>query len=283
MYIFKTVVELQQYLSTSIQNGKKIGFIPTMGALHAGHLSLINHSKAENDISVCSIFVNPTQFDDKNDLSKYPRPIEADIEKLVARGCEVSFLPNAAEVYPADLISPDFDLNGLDLPMEGAIRKGHFAGVVQVVHRLLDIVKPHSLYIGQKDYQQFTIIKHMLKLMDSPIQLVRVATEREEDGLAMSSRNVRLTPEGRARAKYISQTLFQAKVNAATMSLEATKDAAVKKLKEHGLEIDYFNIVNGDTLQDIEEWNAAAIVTACVVCKVDGVRLLDNIVLKECS
>ncbi|WMX15682.1 pantoate--beta-alanine ligase [Aureispira sp. CCB-E] len=281
MYIFKTVQDLQHYIRTQKKQTKKIGLVPTMGALHLGHLSLIQRAFQDCDLVVCSIFVNPTQFGDAEDLEKYPRPIESDIEKLEKIGCSALFLPDVTEVYPKDLISPTFDLSGLDKTMEGAHRPGHFAGVVEVVHRLLDIAQPDCLYMGQKDYQQFAIIKHMLGLMNSSIQLVRVPIVREEDGLAMSSRNVRLSPEGRIKAQLISQMLFEAKKHAIHMSLEEVKQQALAFINQHQLEVDYFTIIDGDSLEIIDSFDKATIVTACTTVRVDGVRLLDNIILRE--
>ncbi|WP_052594681.1 pantoate--beta-alanine ligase [Aureispira sp. CCB-QB1] len=281
MYIFKTVQDLQHYIRTQKKQTKKIGLVPTMGALHLGHLSLIQRAFQDCDLVVCSIFVNPTQFGDAEDLEKYPRPIESDIEKLEKIGCSALFLPDVTEVYPKDLISPTFDLSGLDKTMEGAHRPGHFAGVVEVVHRLLDIAQPDYLYMGQKDYQQFAIIKHMLGLMNSSIQLVRVPIVREEDGLAMSSRNVRLSPEGRIKAQLISQMLFEAKKHAIHMSLEEVKQQALAFINQHQLEVDYFTIIDGDSLEIIDSFDKATIVTACTTVRVDGVRLLDNIILRE--
>jgi len=281
MYIFKTVKDLQKYLHSQSEHKKTIGFVPTMGALHQGHLSLLEQSLLQTDITVCSIFVNPTQFDDKNDLQKYPRPIEKDIQKLMQAGCHALFLPTAEEIYPADLAKRSFDLNGLDQTMEGAHREGHFEGVVQVVRRLLDIVQPDYLFMGQKDYQQFTIINYFLQQTNSPVQLVRVPIAREADGLAMSSRNVRLTPEGRTKATHISQTLFQAKEDAKTLPLQEVKEKAIANLKDLQFDIDYFEIVNGHTLQSIQSFDEAEVVAACTTVRVDGVRLLDNIILKE--
>lgn len=281
MYIFKTVQDLQHHLQQEREQGKKIGFVPTMGALHLGHLTLVKEALIINDVVVSSIFVNPTQFGDATDLEKYPRPIESDIEKLEKLGCQVLFLPHADEIYPPELVNPQFDLMDLDKSMEGAHRPGHFAGVVQVVHRLLDLVQPHSLFMGQKDYQQFAIIKHMLGLMQSPIQLVRVGIVREEDGLAMSSRNVHLSPEGRKKARLISKTLFQAQENAKSLSLIEVKQKALDHLAQHDMEVDYFEVIDGDSLKTIESFDEAATVTACTTVRVDGVRLLDNIILRE--
>lgn len=279
MLIFKTVVTLQHYLHQQRIANQKIGFVPTMGALHQGHLTLIQYAKAENQCVVCSIFVNPTQFGDPKDLEKYPRPIESDIEKLEKEGCDVLFLPDVAEIYPPQLQSPHFDLAGLDKTMEGAHRPGHFDGVAQVVHRLLDIVQPDYLYMGQKDYQQFTVIKHLLKILLSPIKLVRVPIIREADGLAMSSRNIRLSEAGRKKSTIISQTLFQAQKDAQHYSLKEVKERALKNLA--GMEVDYFEIVDGNTLRSIDSFEQAELVTACTTVRIDGVRLLDNIILKE--
>ncbi len=283
MLLFKRVVDLQAHLQTLRQSNKTIGFVPTMGALHDGHLQLIRQSQeAGNDITVCSIFVNPRQFDDKKDLELYPRPIEQDIEKLTSIHCDILFLPSVDEIYPNEWQTPDFDFGELDKTMEGAQRPGHFKGMAQVVHRLLWIVQPNRLYMGQKDFQQVAIVKNMLQQLDwSHIELVRAPIVREADGLAMSSRNVRLSPAGRAKAKYISQTLREAAERVASLSPAQLKAWATAYLHDHQLEnIDYFEIINSDTLQTIETWDAAPSVAACTVVRVDGVRLLDNIILK---
>lgn len=281
MYIFKTVAALQLHLQGVRQQGQSVGFVPTMGALHHGHLRLLQNALEQTDIVVCSIFVNPTQFGDAQDLALYPRPIEQDIEQLERVGCSVLFLPSVEEIYPEQWQTPAFDLEGLDETMEGAERPGHFAGVVQVVHRLLAIVEPDALFMGQKDYQQFAIIKHLLQLMDSPIKLVRVPIVREKDGLAMSSRNVRLSEAGRQKATLISKMLFQAKEQAQTASLASVQANALDFLKENNLQADYFTIINGDSLEPISEFSEAPIVTACTTVRIDGVRLLDNIILRE--
>lgn len=283
MLLFKRVADLQAHLQTLRQSNKTIGFVPTMGALHDGHLQLIRQSQeAGNDITVCSIFVNPRQFDDKKDLELYPRPIEQDIEKLTSIHCDILFLPTVDEIYPNEWQTPDFDFGELDKTMEGAQRPGHFKGMAQVVHRLLWIVQPNRLYMGQKDFQQVAIVKNMLQQLDwSHIELVRAPIVREADGLAMSSRNVRLSPAGRAKAKYISQTLREAAERVASLSPAQLKAWATAYLHDHQLEsIDYFEIINSDTLQTVETWDAAPSVAACTVVRVDGVRLLDNIILK---
>lgn len=281
MHLFKKISDLQHYLNSQQKKDFSVGFVPTMGALHQGHLSLIAQAQKKADIVVCSIFVNPTQFDDKSDLAKYPRPVSQDIEKLETAGCHVLFLPNNEEIYPPNLATVRFDLAGLDKTMEGAHRVGHFEGVVQVVHRLLDIVRPNSLYMGQKDFQQFTIIKRMLKLMDSPIELVRVPIMREEDGLAMSSRNVRLSEMGRKKASKLSKILFQAQKDAQELELPTVRKNALARLKEEGFDVDYFMIVDGDNLQEINNFEPAQTSVACTTIQIDGIRLLDNIILKE--
>jgi len=280
MYIFKTVQDLQQYLRTQKKQAKRIGFVPTMGALHRGHLNLVQRAFEDCDIVVCSIFVNPKQFGDPEDLTKYPRPIESDIQKLEQLGCSVLFLPAVSEIYPKDLVSPSIDLKGLDANMEGAHRPGHFAGVVQVILRFLDILQPDFLYMGQKDYQQFAVIKYVLQLLHLRTQLVCVPIVREEDGLAMSSRNIRLSPEGRQRALLISKMLFEVKEHAASMSLEEVKKYALAFIDQHQLEVDYFTIIDGDSLENIDSFDKATTVTACTTVRIDGVRLLDNIILR---
>lgn len=281
MYIFKTVRDLQHYISTQKKQAKQIGFVPTMGALHRGHLDLVRRAFDDCDIVVCSIFVNPTQFGEANDLDNYPRPIESDIQKLEELGCSVLFLPAVSEIYPEDLVSPSVDLKGLDTEMEGAHRPGHFAGVVQVILRFLDIMHPDYLYMGQKDYQQFAVIKYVLQLLQLSTQIVCVPIVREEDGLAMSSRNIRLSPEGRQRARLISKMLFEAKEHAASMSLEEVKKRALAYIDQHQLEVDYFTIIDGDSLENIDSFDKATTVTACTTVRIDGVRLLDNIILRE--
>ena len=194
MFIFKKTEDLRNFLQQKNNVTHDVGFVPTMGALHEGHLSLIRMSKSSNSLCICSIFVNPTQFNQTADLQKYPRTTSKDISLLAKVGCDVLFLPDESEVYPSDLdTSVKIDMNGLDTVMEGEFRPGHFAGVMQVVKRLLDITQPTHLYMGQKDFQQFSIIKHMIKQLDMPVNLVMAPTVREENGLAKSSRNERLT------------------------------------------------------------------------------------------
>jgi pantoate--beta-alanine ligase len=285
MEIYNTVQTLQQRLYQLSRAGKKIGFVPTMGALHEGHLTLILDAMEENEIVVCSIFVNPTQFNDPNDLTKYPRPIEKDKQMLQSVGCQILFLPEVEEIYPQDLVEPEFDLNGLDLPMEGAKRPGHFKGVVRVVHRLLDIVKPDSLYMGQKDFQQYSIIANMLRQMNSNIRLVRVPIVREIDGLAMSSRNVRLSQAGREKAPILYKILQEIEYYVNSQPFPIPKNAleiAHALFQQHGIEnIDYFEIVDGNTLHELHSFEDSNFAVVCAVIVIDAVRLLDNVILFE--
>ena len=209
MLLFKEVEPLKKYLKKKQASGLSIGYAPTMGALHQGHASLIQKAKAENDICVCSIFVNPTQFNDPKDLQKYPRTEGTDIALLVGLGNDILFYPSVEAVYPKGLQIPTFDFGQVDKVMEGKFRPGHFDGVVEVVYRLLDIVEPDKLYMGQKDFQQFTLIQHMLNQLNAKTKLVVCPIIREIDGLALSSRNVRLTPENRTKAPIISKILHQ--------------------------------------------------------------------------
>ena len=283
MYIFKKVKDLQQHIQNRKSQNKIIGFVPTMGALHAGHLSLIARANAETDITVCSIFVNPTQFDNQEDLVKYPKTIEQDIELLIKNNTNILFLPSIKEVYPDTLEKQEkYDLGGLDLPMEGAFRAGHFDGVVQVVKRLLDIVQPDQLFMGQKDYQQFKIIGRLLSQIKSDIKLVRCPIMREADGLAMSSRNVRLTAEERQKAVTISQTLKLVKQAAEKQEksiLELEKKAIETIEKVEGMKVEYFKIVDATTLQEVENWQTAPQLIACTAVYLGAIRLIDNILL----
>ena len=282
MLLFKQVLQLQQHLSGLKKEGGKIGFVPTMGALHQGHLSLIRHSMQENGCTVCSIFVNPAQFNDSADLKKYPRTPGKDIEALLSIGCQVLFMPEVTEVYPANKKQNlNMDFGFLDQPMEGAHRPGHFAGVAKVVKRLLDIVKPHRIYMGQKDFQQFTIVQHMLTELKSPVKLVVCPIIREKDGLAMSSRNVLLNAEQRVLAPLIHQTLLDAKKKMYTHFPRQIESEAMQQLSVAGMEPEYFNIVSGRTLQPLELFEKTNFAVACTAVKIGNVRLIDNVILKE--
>ena len=280
--IFHKVSALQEQVASYKAEGKKVGFIPTMGALHEGHLSLVRQSVSENDFSVVSIFVNPTQFNDPKDLLHYPRTIEQDLDLLDTVGETDVFIPDVLEIYPEGTDKDNnLDLGGLDLSMEGASRPGHFMGMAQVVLRLLDIVKPHHLYMGQKDFQQYTIVNYLIQKYEIPVQLVRCPIVREPNGLAMSSRNVRLRKEVRNQASLIYNTLTEVKSHMDNMDVLSLESFAMKRLRATPFEPEYFNIVNGATLQPIRNMDDTDFAVACTAVRVEGVRLIDNMILKE--
>jgi len=282
MILFKKVQDLQRHIFSQKENKKRVGFVPTMGALHQGHISLISNAKSENDIVVCSIFVNPTQFNEASDLEKYPRTAAADIEKLTAAECDILFMPPVNEVYPEGLdTSLELDFGELDNVMEGAFRPGHFEGMAQVVNRLLQIVLPHNLYMGQKDFQQLTIVRDMLRQLKSEVNLVMCPIIREEDGLAMSSRNVRLTTENRRLSTKLNQTLKAAKDLVGKKSPKEIQDWAIEELNIPEFKPEYFEIADGVTLQPVEDFEKNEFVVACVAVWVGEVRLIDNLVLKS--
>jgi pantoate--beta-alanine ligase len=282
MYLFQTAKELQNHLQNLRNQGLTIGFVPTMGALHAGHLSLIEEAKKMTNCSVCSIFVNPTQFNDPKDLEKYPRMPDKDAQLLESVGNDVLFMPPVEEVYPPNLNTKlDLDFGPMATVMEGAFRPGHFDGMAQVVKRLLDLVSPQDLFMGQKDFQQFTIVKSMIQQLGIPTRLVMGATVRERDGLAMSSRNVRLTPEDRQKAPVIFETLNWAKSMLGILPIPAIQEQALQKLQAPGFRPEYFDIVNGDTLMPIEAMPGKhAQIVACTALWVGNVRLIDNLILE---
>ena len=281
MKTFTTVKELQNELKK--HKGKSIGFVPTMGALHSGHIALMKNSLKENDLTVCSIFVNPTQFNVKSDLVKYPRTLKADSEKLQKAGVDFLFAPSVKEMYPKGTKETvKVNLKGLDKQMEGQFRPGHFEGVVQVVHRLLKIVKPTRLYMGQKDFQQFTIIAQMIKSLRMKVELVVVKIQRAKDGLALSSRNVRLTEAKRKWAPIIYKALKEAKRSMKSKSVAEVEENAMKNLgKPRGYEPEYFTIVDGYTLKPIENWDDSDYVVAATAVWAGKVRLIDNMILKQ--
>ncbi|MFI5128614.1 MAG: pantoate--beta-alanine ligase [Chitinophagales bacterium] len=281
MILFRKKTDFQTYLTTQKQRGKKIGFVPTMGALHQGHVSLIESSRKDNSITVSSIFVNPTQFNDPNDFKKYPVTIENDINKLEAAGCEVLFMPSVEEIYPDGVPSDlKYDLGYLETILEGKYRPGHFQGVCMVVHRLLDIVKPDNLYLGQKDYQQCMVIRRLIELTGhTEIKLNICPTFREPDGLAMSSRNLRLNEEERKTAPAIYRALLHIKENLPKGDLLSLKESAVKKLIDNRLKPDYIEIADADTLKPISKWNAGQKLVALAAAYLGEVRLIDNLVL----
>ncbi|HMQ06183.1 MAG TPA: pantoate--beta-alanine ligase [Saprospiraceae bacterium] len=266
-------------------NGKTIGFVPTMGALHEGHLSLITASMQITDVTVASVFVNPKQFNDPKDLKKYPRNLKSDLALLSSHQTHIVFTPTAKEIYPENEKNDEvnFSFNGLDTLMEGKYRPGHFKGVVQVVNKLLNIVEPDHLFMGQKDFQQLTIIRHMIKMLSLPVKLHSSPTIRENTGLAMSSRNVRLSHKTRAKACIIYHTLSEAKKSFHTGSPDALQRLALEKLTIAPFRPEYFEIVDGFTLQPVTDWNQHDFIVACTAVRVEGIRLIDNIILKDLS
>lgn len=276
-----TIKDLQAELSALKAQGKKVGLVPTMGALHAGHASLVKRSVSENEVTVVSVFVNPTQFNDKNDLVKYPRTLEADCRLLEDCGATFVFAPSVEEMYP----QPDtrqFSYAPLDTVMEGAFRPGHFNGVCQIVSKLFDAVKPHRAYFGEKDFQQLAIIREMVRKMKFDLEIVGCPIVREEDGLALSSRNARLSSEERENALNISQTLFKSRTFAATHSVSETQKMVEDAIAAApGLRLEYFEIVDGNTLQEIGDWNDTSYAVGCITVFCGEVRLIDNIKYKE--
>lgn len=277
MNIVHTIKDLQAALSALRAQGKTVGLVPTMGALHAGHASLVKRSVAENDVTVVSVFVNPTQFNDKNDLVKYPRTLEADCVLLESCGASFAFAPSVEEMYP----EPDtrqFSYAPLDTVMEGAFRPGHFNGVCQIVSKLFDAVKPDRAYFGEKDFQQLAIIREMVRQMQFPLEIVGCPIVREEDGLALSSRNARLSGEERQQALRISQTLFESRTFAADHTVEETQRFVEKSIAAApGLRLEYFELVDGTTLQKISHWSDTDYAVGCITVFCGEVRLIDNI------
>ena len=280
MKLVHTIQELRVELDVLRKAGKKIGFVPTMGALHEGHASLVRRAVAENEIVVVSVFVNPTQFNDKNDLLKYPRTLEADCELLEKEGTAYVFAPSVEEIYP----EPDtrqFSYAPLDTVMEGKFRPGHFNGVCQVVSKLFMMVEPDVAYFGEKDFQQLAIIREMVKQMNFSLQIVGCPIVREADGLALSSRNARLSDEQRKQALEISQTLFKSQEYAASHTLAETQQFVEESIAAaEGLELEYFEIVDGLTLQKIASWEDTDYVVGCITVFCGEVRLIDNIKYK---
>lgn len=279
MQTFITVLTVKNRISDIRKKNVSIGFVPTMGALHEGHISLIMESVENNDYTICSIFVNPTQFNNKEDLHKYPRTKEKDIKMLKEAGTDILFYPDVKEIYPSNFDNSfELDLEGIDKLWEGEFRPGHFKGVVQVVKRLLEIVEPDNLYMGQKDFQQFTIINMMLRKINSRVKLIIVPTMREDDGLAMSSRNMRLNPEFRKKSVVLFKALHFAKENLYTMPVNMIESDAVKMIQDADLQPEYFKLVNADDLVAIDKIKDKKIV-ALVAAWAGDVRLIDNMIL----
>ncbi len=279
MIVFEKATELNQFLASEREKGKSVGFVPTMGALHNGHISLINKAKAENNLAVSSVFVNPTQFNNADDLKKYPRTIDADKVLLEKFGCDVLFFPSVDEIYP-EKDNTLFDLGGLDTLMEGKFRPGHFNGVAMVVKRLLEIVQPDNAYFGEKDFQQLAIIRYMVKAEKLPVNVIGCPTLRESSGLAMSSRNMRLTEEEKADAVAIYKALLEAKENAKTLTPQKVKEKFENTINQNPVfKFEYFEIVDSETLLAVEEWNLKRKAVGCVAVWIRDVRLIDNLLI----
>lgn len=279
MKIFTSRVALSAYLKEQQSEQKTIGLVPTMGALHAGHLSLIERARNESDVVVCSIFVNPTQFTDPGDLAKYPRPIENDIEQLRNSGCDVLFMPEVSEMYTGNE-KWHIDLHGLDNILEGKIRPGHYQGVTQIVKKLFDTVQPDKAFFGQKDYQQVMVISELVKQFKIPVQLIMCPIVREDDGLAMSSRNVYLSASDHQQALVLSQALNLSEKLFPEKSIPEIKEEVSRFInKSEGVILEYFEICDPQTLQPVSVKNGQSLV-ALVAAKVGQIRLIDNVILQ---
>ena len=281
MKVVSTVKELKALLDSYRSEGKSIALVPTMGALHAGHASLVERAVRENDVAVVSVFVNPTQFNDKNDLKNYPRTLEADCALLERVGASIAFAPSVEEMYPSE-DTRQFSFEPLDTVMEGACRPGHFNGVAQIVSKLFYAVEPDVAYFGEKDFQQLAIIREMVRQLALPVEIAGCPIVREGDGLAMSSRNTLLSAEERERALTISRTLFNSLDYAKEHSLAETK-AFVEECIDNtaGLDLEYFQIVDGNSLQEVKEWGDSSYVVGCIALFCGKIRLIDNIKYKE--
>jgi pantoate--beta-alanine ligase len=279
MKIFEHIEDAQRNLKSIKEKVSKVGFVPTMGALHDGHLSLVRRAAKENDYVVASIFVNPIQFNNKEDLINYPRDIDSDVAKLRAEGCDMLFMPSTEEMYP-EPVTTVYDLGHLDKVMEGKYRPGHFNGVVVVVRKLFEIIEPDRAYFGEKDYQQLVIIQYMTKMLHLPVEIIPCPTVREKDGLAMSSRNARLTKKERQIAPQINKILNDAKVKAAHSTVEGLKRyVEIQFKKTDKLNLEYFEIADMNTLIPVDSWEKRSNIIACVAVYLGGIRLIDNIKL----
>lgn len=284
MVIFKKTTDLEAFLNRKTNEGLSVNFVPTMGALHNGHISLVRMAKQENAICVCSIFVNPTQFNDKEDYEKYPITITADIEMLEAVGCDVLFLPSVEEIYPEGSDkTKSYDFGYLETVLEGAHRQGHFKGVGQVVGRLVEIVQPNQLFLGQKDYQQCMVVKRLLELMGRERQTVLTIapTVREVDGLAMSSRNRRLTEPQRALASLLYQCLISIQSKQSSDDFSIVQKECLDLLNAKGFEPEYVSLADANTLELLDNYESRRPMVALIAAKIGIIRLIDNLRINE--
>ncbi|MBQ7042836.1 MAG: pantoate--beta-alanine ligase [Muribaculaceae bacterium] len=277
MKVIRTVAELKQKINEEKALGHSIGLVPTMGALHAGHISLIDRARTDNDIVVVSVFVNPTQFNNPDDLRTYPRTEKDDCEKLIAAGVDYAFIPSVEEIYP----EPDnrvFDLGPVAEVMEGPMRPGHFNGVAQIVSKLFNMIEPNRAYFGEKDFQQIAVIRRMIELEGFNLEIIDCPIKREDDGLAMSSRNVRLTPEQRAIAPNIARTLNSSIDFSLSHSVSETKQYVIDTINAFPqMKVEYYEIVNATTMQPINDWDDTQLAVGCITVYCGEVRLIDNI------
>ena len=276
MIVYRTKDDLKGHLLSLQKEGKTIGLVPTMGALHQGHASLVEKATAENEIVVVSIFVNPAQFNDPSDLDLYPQTLDQDLELLQNLNTDLVFVPSVIEMYPGD--EPEvFDLGGLDKVMEGKYRPGHFNGVAQIVSRLFSLIQPDRAYFGQKDFQQLVIVKRLAEILEMDIKIVECPIVREKDGLAMSSRNIRLSKEERKLAPFLYETLLIARQKVGSHTPEQLKEWVRLQFKEQPeMKLEYFEIVEDKGLVPVEKWDENVNKVACIAVQLGGVRLIDN-------
>lgn len=280
MYIFHTIIELNNFLIREKTNGNTIGFVPTMGALHEGHMSLIQEAKRNNNIVVASIFVNPTQFNNASDLTNYPKTIDQDILKLETNQCDVLFLPDVAEMYPNGMDTlPHYNLGPIEEKLEGQFRPGHFQGVAIIVHKLLNAVQPHNLYMGQKDYQQCLIVKELIDRNGIDTQLHIVPIKRAADGLALSSRNMRLTEGERQLANLLYQCLVSIQAQNGNKPFAVVQKECWDILERKGITPEYILLCNADTLDTIEEYDSHQPMIVLIAAYLGEIRLIDNLVI----
>ena len=275
MIVVETIKDLKQELTK--YNSKNIGFVPTMGALHSGHISLVERCVKENDVCVVSVFVNPTQFNDKADLERYPRTEEADKKLLEAAGCDIVFMPGVEEMYPEE-DTRVFNFSSIETVMEGKYRPGHFNGVAQIVSKLFDAVEPTRSYFGEKDFQQVAIIRDMVRQLNLPVEIIACPIIREESGLARSSRNELLSAEERKKAALISQVLSKSVNFAKEMSVDEVKNWVIDQFKtDEVFRMDYYDIVDGNSLQSVSSWEESDYIVGCIAVYCGKIRLIDNI------
>lgn len=279
MQTITTVAALTAAIQQAKQDHKTIGLVPTMGALHEGHLSLITKAREQNDLVVVSVFVNPIQFNNKEDLAKYPRTVEADCEKLAAAGADIAFVPSVEEMYP-EPVETVYHFGPIEEVMEGPRRPGHFSGVAVVVRRLFDLTQPDRAYFGEKDFQQIAVVKAMVKYLHLGVEIVECPIIREENGLARSSRNSLLADDEKAIAPKIYEAMKASLDYAKSHTVKETHDYVVDTINVvEGLEVEYYSIVDGDTLLDVDDWKAASHVVGCITvyCGKKPIRLIDHI------